>query len=361
MKKNWIYLFLFMAFAVMPLTSCDNDDDPKIEEKKEHDPESDADQIPLAGYDALEWLQGNIVVVGENNEVVRRIYGEPLDESQPTVISVPVEDLNEAKETFLGWVAPEKSATEVEGGYDYNLTDAEGKAQGSVSFRAVEGEEGVIARMSVAEGTDLKLVSEVKFIDADLWPENASVPVYQTGHIYSLETYVYSYTYKKLSQYVSGYSSEAKKSWEEFYCIQGNMDSKEAILIWLSPESEKMHTEPKWYGRSWAYLHFPTVPEAEKVLDFFNKNKAKWDNMLKVMDERGHNWSKRWTLTSSATGNYEFILNGGYHPYMKEEYMKFKCLDLDSHPGEICDVPLVSEFGYHYRYMQVRIVPRKHW
>ena len=33
MKKNWFYLFLLMAIAVMPLTSCDNDDDePKATE-----------------------------------------------------------------------------------------------------------------------------------------------------------------------------------------------------------------------------------------------------------------------------------------------------------------------------------------
>ena len=93
MKKNWFYLFLLMAIATMPLTSCDNDDndDPKTQEDK-HDPESDADLVAITGYDALDWLQNCIVVVDENNEVLRRVYGKPLDESQPTVISVPVTD-----------------------------------------------------------------------------------------------------------------------------------------------------------------------------------------------------------------------------------------------------------------------------
>ena len=95
MKKNWIYLFLLMAIAVMPLTSCDKDDEsmndkPKVEDP--HDPTSDADQVPIKAYDALEYLQGSLVVVDANNEVVRRVYGKPLDESQPTVISVPVAD-----------------------------------------------------------------------------------------------------------------------------------------------------------------------------------------------------------------------------------------------------------------------------
>ena len=31
MKKNWFYLFLLMAIAAMPLTSCDDDDEPNPE------------------------------------------------------------------------------------------------------------------------------------------------------------------------------------------------------------------------------------------------------------------------------------------------------------------------------------------
>ena len=129
MKKNWFYLFLLMAITAMPLTSCDNDDDePKPEEQ--YDPMSDADQCPIEAYDALSWLQGSLVVVDSNNEVIRRIYGKPLDGSEPTVLSAPVAGYGTAERIFLSWVAPGKEATKVEGGYDYHLTDAEGAAQG---------------------------------------------------------------------------------------------------------------------------------------------------------------------------------------------------------------------------------------
>ena len=63
MKKNWFYVFLLMAVAVMPLTSCDKEDIPQPEEILKHDPESDADQSTVEAYDALEWLQGCIVLV----------------------------------------------------------------------------------------------------------------------------------------------------------------------------------------------------------------------------------------------------------------------------------------------------------
>jgi hypothetical protein len=190
MKKNWFYLFLSVALAVMPLTSCDNDDDElKLpeEEVDQHGPNYNEVQVPVTAYDALSWLQGSLVVVDENNKVVRRVYGKPLDESQPTVISVPVADYIAAEETFLDWVAPDKEATEVEGGYDYNLTDAEGKYQGSVYFRSVEGEAGVVACMTVEPGTDLKQITEVKFINSELWPENDAIQEVEAGKIYEME------------------------------------------------------------------------------------------------------------------------------------------------------------------------------
>ena len=192
MKKNWFYVFLLMAVVVMLLTSCDKEDIPQPEEILKHDPESDADQSTVEAYDALEWLQGCIVLVDNKNEIIRRINGKPLDESRPTIISFPVSDLAAAEKTFLEWVAPGKEVAEVEGGYDYHLTDADGNAQGSVSFRAVDDEAGVIARMTVAKGTALKQVSEVQFINTENWPENDAIPVYQEGKLYKFGWCMYT-------------------------------------------------------------------------------------------------------------------------------------------------------------------------
>ena len=77
MKKNWFYLFLLMAIAAMPLTSCDSDDDdaPKAQEDK-HDPNSDADQEPVTAYNAASYLQGGLVIVNKDGEIIRRVYGK---------------------------------------------------------------------------------------------------------------------------------------------------------------------------------------------------------------------------------------------------------------------------------------------
>lgn len=144
MKKSLFYFFMLMAVAVMPLTSCEKESQT---EEKQHNPTSDEDLTPITSFDALSWLQGNLVVVNRNGEVVRRIYGEVLDASQPDVLSSPVADYAAAEQVFLSWVAPGKEAAKVDGGYDYYLTDRDGKAPGSVSFRAVDGDTRVIARI----------------------------------------------------------------------------------------------------------------------------------------------------------------------------------------------------------------------
>lgn len=346
MKKNLFYLFLLMAVAVMPLTSCDKNEEPQQEEQEGQE-EQHPDQSEVTAFDALDWLQGSLVVVDGNNTVVRRIYGEPLDRSMPDILSIPVVNYEAAKNLFLGWVAPGKETLKVEDGYDYNLTDAEGKAQGSVSFRSVEGEEGVLARMTVAEDTELKLVSEVNFVGYDYWPNNADFTAYEAGKIYNLETTVLEWAW---DNYKSDYYGLPKNREVPFYCVQGNTDGKEALLVWLCSDDDFAgnHPTPSGYIHRDLYLHLPTVPQAEKVFDFFNANYDAWQKMLKEMDAKGYQWSP--ASGYETTGNSEFILNS-----YDEEENELKYLDLDGKTAKFRNTS--SHSWYNYRYMQIKHFP----
>ena len=358
MKKNFLHIMMLLACVAMPLTSCDNDE-PSVDidpNEEQHIPSSDDDQIAFPGYDALEFLQSSIVVVDHNGEEVRRVYGKPLDASQPTVVSVPVKDLAMAEQIFLSWVAPEKETKKVENGYDYILTDMNGANQGSVSFRAVKDEAGVIARMSVGEGTNLKLVSEVRFISADLWPENDETAKYEAGNIYMFYDNEWTWTNKDGSKSID-YTAKCEYKELPFYCLQGNGDGKEAILVWLSPDENNSdkHPRPKWYIKENnyfidypVYTKLPSMAEAQKVLDFYTANPNKWQEMLETMEAKGYNWKPKIALYT--TGNEEFLLNWVLQ-------YNILCLDLDDRNYGYFFLANHELSLYRYRYMHIRIFP----
>ena len=357
MKKGLLYIMMMLACVAMPLTSCDNDEPGNGEQEGQHDPASDSDQTAVTGYDGLEYMQSCIVVVDDNDEIVRRIYGKPLDASQPTVISVPVTDLAMAQNIFLTWVAPGKEVLLVEHGYDYTLSDDNGNEQGSVSFRAVDNEAGVIAKMTVAEGTALKHVSAVKFVSTDIWPENDDIAKYEAGKTYIFKDNVWQWGRKFSSLRDPRYYVTCENKDLEFYCIQGNDDGKEAILLWLCPDVNEKYKHPvpnlyinhdNDYVDYAVYTKLPSVAEAQKVLNFYNENYDAWQTMLKSMDAKGYLWSAQMGI--NTTGNSEFLLNG-----YDASSNKIKCLDLDGKTGEICNVWEISWFKY--RYMHIRIFP----
>ena len=354
MKKNWFYLFLLMAIVAMPLTSCDKDDEPVIDNGEEEYQKPGEDYVEetksVTTYDGLSWLQRNLVVVDADGEVLRRVYGKPLDPSQPTVISVPVNDFADADSTFLRWVAPGKETIKVDGGYDYNLTDRDGNPQGTVSFYAVEGEAGVIARMDIASGTDLKQVTEVKFIDAELWPENAAYQRLEKRKIYWMEDY--ELTWSEGGPYVLDLHVEKKLL--PFYCLQDNTNGKEGILVWLSPDEDNYYSHPtiKWYN-SKARSYLPSEAEAQKVVDRINQNVAYWDTMLSDMKANGHDWyAKPFSLFDDHAAKSKFVLNELDEGIILDYIMVF---EMDVHPAELEWVFDTSQ--QMYRYMHIQIIP----
>ena len=343
-----------MAIVAMPLTSCDKDDEPVVDNGEEGyqkpGPDYKEETKPVTAYDGLSWLQSNLVEVDDNNNVISRVYGKPLDPSQPTVISVPVNDFADAESTFLRWVAPGKETIKVDGGHDYNLTDRDGNPQGAVSFRAVEGEAGVIARMDIAPGTDLKQVTEVKFIDAELWPENAAYQRVERRKIYWMEDY--ELTWSEGGPYVLDLHVEKKLL--PFYCLQDNTNGKEGILVWLSPDEDNYYAHPaiKWYNKE-ARSYLPSEAEAQKVVDKINQNVAYWDTMLSDMKANGHDWyAKPFSLFDDHAAKSKFILNELDEGIVLDYIMVF---EMDVHPAELEWVFDTSQ--QMYRYMQIQIIP----
>jgi hypothetical protein len=149
-------------------------------------------------------------------------------------------------------------------------------------------------------------------------------------------------------------------NWEErdFYCLQGNDNGKEAILVWLLPEKDgKANTTHFFIRTTYRQIDYPiykalsSLSEAEKVLDFYHTHHDKWQKMLDEMEALGYSW-KPGGFFSSGTNNMEFLLNG----YDKKEN-EIKCLDLDKEVGKICNVSCSLWNQFEYRYMHIRIFP----
>ena len=342
---NLFYLLILLAVVAMPLTSC--------EKETQEEEQQEEIRTPITSYDGLSYLQGSLIVVDEKGDLFRRIYGKILDESRPDVISVPVCEFADAVMLFHSWVAPGKETMSVEGGYDYSLTDDEGKAQGSVSFRTVEGEAGVVARMSVAPGTDLKHISEVQFIDYKFWPENAAYEKVEAGKIYNIDDYVLSWTEDSFSDDFNTPELESLP----FYCIQGNTDGKEGILVWLSPDCAnkgniRYHHKTSYYAEDAAFKYLATESEIDKVREFYDNNQAFWNKMLKEMDAKGLEWSPQ----SVGTNKSEFMFQDKATVALFTEGIG--CLDLNESKSNewylaIGRLPWYS----YYRYMHIEIIP----
>lgn len=345
---------MMAAMVSFAFISCEKNQESKDDEIGQHDPSSDADQIEITGYNGLEWFQNSIVVLDENGKPERRVYGEMLDPSDTTILSVCVSDLKMAEEIFLSWVAPEKDVNKVNDGYDYNLTDYDDTPQGSVSFRNADGNQGVLATVTVDADTDLKCFTEINFVSAQAWPENSSNQKYESGKTYVIRA-------NRLQRQQHPIQSDDPDDPYTcmfplprdltFFCIQGNTGGKEAILVHLSPDVNDSHAHgrPKDYIDYNAYKQCASLPEAEKVLKYYTENYEYWEAMIDYMEDvKGEKWD--WHFGPSTTGNEEFILNS-----YNEKDGTIKVLDLDSKTGKIIDVDVQSCFTY--RYIYVRIFP----
>ena len=351
MKKRFIMMMAAMvSFAFI---SCEKNQESNDDQNGKHDPASDADQVEITGYNGLEWFQNSIVVLDENGKPERRVYGEMLDPSDTTILSVCVSDLKMAEEIFLSWVAPEKDVNKVNDGYDYNLTDYDDTPQGSVAFRNADGNQGVLATVTVGANTDLKCFTEINFVSSQAWPENSSNQKYESGKTYVIRANRLQRQHHPIQSddpddpYTCMFPLPRDLT---FFCIQGNTGGKEAILVHLSPDENALdaHGRPFEYISYNAHKQCASLPEAEKVLKYYTEYYQFWEAMIDIMENKGEKWD--WHFGLDTTGNEEFILNS----YNKEAGT-IKILDLDDKKGKISDVDTYSV--YHYRYMYVRIFP----
>lgn len=154
--------------------ACSDKDDNNNSEK---DP-SQSEEV--FSYDDLRVFQNSIIEVDENGNAVAHFVGEVLYEDDPLHLYVGVDSYEEAEAMFRQWIAPDVKLAAT-APLTAQLTDYEGKAQGTVTF--TKGESGHVAEVTVSPETDVKHFNKITFLLNSAWPFNAARPAIRVGDV----------------------------------------------------------------------------------------------------------------------------------------------------------------------------------
>ena len=175
---------LFVLAGAAGFTACSSDDDKGNSGPEEPTMPEEASGKATA-FDDLSYFQNAIVRVDSLGRFVERNYGKPIYDNDTTTVYIGVETLEEAREMFNLWLAPDvKTTTQTPTTTDVTatLTDREGNVQGEVYFKAAN-DGATIAEVTTTAA--VRHFSKVSFIPNSAWPHNAQDGLYVKGDIIS--------------------------------------------------------------------------------------------------------------------------------------------------------------------------------
>lgn len=163
-----------VAFAAaLTFAACSKDDD------NDNKP---SDRLEEASYDDLSYFQRAIVDVDSLGNFLFRKYGVPLYVSDTTHLYIGVESLAAAEKIFRYWLAPDiEAVAATDNSLTVNLTDVNGKAQGTIFFRPGTG--GTVAEVTASQDTQLKHFSRITFLNNSAWPLNGVSSKWHVGDV----------------------------------------------------------------------------------------------------------------------------------------------------------------------------------
>ena len=163
MKKTLYILvgLLALAFSALSFGACEK-----------NDPEDESSMlIEVPGtVDDLSYFQNAIAPSYEGGYYYA--YGEALYPNDPEHLYIGVNNIAEAKEFFMGWMAPDVEKLEDGDAITCSLSDEEGNAQGIVYF--IPGSGSTVADVVVSNGTRIRYFNKITFLLNSAWPYNSA-------------------------------------------------------------------------------------------------------------------------------------------------------------------------------------------
>ena len=167
MKK--ILFLAMMLTAGLCFTACSSDDDDNSNNNNNQHPS--AEEVV---ENELDVFTDRVISVDELGNLKGVNVGMALNDVTPTVYSVEVSDINNAKAKFMELVEGFKNISTYGNDITVTLMNAEGKEQGKVYFNEGSGDE--VANMTF-DGFTLKGITELKYVTK--WPGTNSSSRYR--------------------------------------------------------------------------------------------------------------------------------------------------------------------------------------
>ena len=165
MKKNKFLSLLglmLMAAALTTFTACSGSDD------------DDNQSGTTYMYDDLDYFQKALCTIDDAGNLVSYNTGTILYKDEPQHLYIGVDNIEEAARIFAKWLSPDVKLPDITPSVrelTAQLTDKQGKAQGTIYFRA--GTEPIVAEVTASAGTQLKFIDRITFLLNSAWPQNS--------------------------------------------------------------------------------------------------------------------------------------------------------------------------------------------
>ena len=273
----------------------------------------------------LQALQEALFITDESGKQ-QPLLGQALDAARPDVLSVRVNDLYDAKATFLRWMPDAKQVITTGDNLTWTLTDEKGNTLGNAYFTATDNAGGQVAKVTFDAAVQPQGITQLNFLLSSAWPLNSTL------------------------KHFMGEKKRAKAIRRDFngfpwpdgevdcYCINHASDDQLAYYVGLNfATGFSINKEEGIMEQLFSLL--PSEQTAKAIQDIFNKPEEKggrgWDYYRDFLKERtgkdiddchANVWINRWYIDYSwFCGKnflycYEIDLDNGYQDYELTEH-----------------------------------------
>ena len=267
MKKNYYGLvaFLALAFGALAFSAC---------EKNDSDDESSAKVEVPDTYDDLAYFQESIVQVDSLDRLLYYSYGEELYPNDPGHLYIGVDNITEAKDYFLDWIAPDVEMLQEGDAITCSLTDEEGNPQGMVYFTPGTG--STVADVVVSNGTRIRYFYKLSFILNSAWPYNSAESKWKKFDIV-----------KNVTIYINKYLTDVDRKLN-YVCIRESGNGVKPMFVTVTHDDswKPGPITANFYKNDWGLINFsafvPSLGKAKTISKILQKD---WHLFMAVSKE----------------------------------------------------------------------------